>query len=108
MLSESYAPMKIAPTEQPEEEQTGDVVRSSIFAYPQYDDYRKKNQRSLNTSEDRQMEAIEIKINESLGKKIKYRVHVQDYGWMDWKQNGELAGTTGENKRIEAIEIKVE
>ena len=54
------------------------------------------------------MEAIEIKIKESLGKKIKYRVHVQDYGWMDWKQNGELAGTTGENKRIEAIEIKVE
>ena len=51
--------MKIAPTEQPEEEQTGDVVRSSIFAYPQYDDYRKKNQRSLNTSEDRQMEAID-------------------------------------------------
>ena len=58
MLSESYAPMKIAPTEQPEEEQTGDVVRSSIFAYPQYDDYRKKNQRSWNSSEDKQMEAI--------------------------------------------------
>ena len=60
------------------------------------------------TGENRQMEAIEIKIKESLGKKIKYRVHVQDYGWMDWKQNGELAGTTGENKRIEAIQIKVE
>ena len=37
---------------------------------------------------------------------IKYRVHVQDEGWQDWKKNGDLAGTTGESKRIEAIEIK--
>ncbi len=37
--------------------------------------------------------------------KLKYRVHLQDYGWQDWKRNGEMAGTTGESKRLEAIQI---
>ena len=27
---------------------------------------------------------------------------------MDWKKNGEIAGTTGEARRIEAIEIRLE
>lgn len=38
---------------------------------------------------------------------LKYRVHVQDYGWQDWVSNGELSGTTGESKRLEGIEIVV-
>jgi N-acetylmuramoyl-L-alanine amidase len=41
------------------------------------------------------------------GLNIIYRVHVQDIGWTEWKQNGETAGTTGQSKRIEAIEIKL-
>lgn len=40
--------------------------------------------------------------------KIKYQVHMQDYGWMGWKQNGEVAGVIGEEKRLEAINIKLE
>lgn len=38
---------------------------------------------------------------------LKYRVHVQDYGWQDWVSNGELSGTTGKSKRLEGIEIAV-
>ena len=38
---------------------------------------------------------------------VKYQVHVQDIGWQDWKQNGELAGTSGKSLRLEAIEIKI-
>ena len=36
---------------------------------------------------------------------IYYRVHAQDYGWLDWAKNGEEAGTSGLSKRLEAIEI---
>ena len=35
-----------------------------------------------------------------------YKVHVQDKGWMDWVQEGRLAGTIGESLRIEAIRIQ--
>lgn len=34
---------------------------------------------------------------------LRYKVHIQDYGWRDWQDAGEVAGTTGEGKRIEAI-----
>lgn len=36
---------------------------------------------------------------------IKYRSHIQTYGWQDWKHDGEMSGTTGEAKRLEAIQI---
>ncbi len=36
---------------------------------------------------------------------IKYRTHVQSYGWQDWRTDGASSGTTGEGKRLEAIEI---
>ena len=29
------------------------------------------------------------------------------YGWMEWKNSGEIAGTTGQSKRLEAIQIRV-
>lgn len=34
---------------------------------------------------------------------IQYKVHIQDIGWTDWENAGELAGTEGQSKRIEAI-----
>ena len=39
---------------------------------------------------------------------IDYTTHIQDYGWQDWKKDGDLAGTTGESKRLEGIKIKGE
>ena len=41
----------------------------------------------------------------NLDRGIKYRAHGEDYGWQDWKYNGETAGTTGQKKRLEAIQI---
>ena len=35
---------------------------------------------------------------------LRYRGHVQGYGWMNWVGDGELAGTTGESKRVEALQ----
>lgn len=38
---------------------------------------------------------------------LSYRVHVQTYGWQDFKKAGELAGTAGQSKRLEGIELKL-
>ena len=35
---------------------------------------------------------------------LRYRGHVQTYGWMDWVGDGELVGTTGESKRVEGLQ----
>ena len=34
-----------------------------------------------------------------------YRVHVQNFGWLDWAKNGEIAGTVNYGYRMEAIKI---
>lgn len=36
---------------------------------------------------------------------IWYRVHVQDYGWLDPVRDGQTAGTTGKSKQVEALKI---
>ena len=38
---------------------------------------------------------------------VSYRTHVQNIGWQDWKQNGDIAGTEGKSLRLEAISIKL-
>lgn len=51
-------------------------------------------------------EIISIGLNGYTKKtKIKYRSHLQEIGWQDWKTDGELSGTTGESRRLEAIQI---
>lgn len=37
---------------------------------------------------------------------LKYRAHIENLGWQNWKYNGETAGTTGESLRLEAIQIE--
>lgn len=41
----------------------------------------------------------------NLDNAIKYRAHIEQDGWQEWKYNGETAGTTGQYKRLEAIQI---
>lgn len=36
---------------------------------------------------------------------FKYRSHIQQQGWQNWKINGQISGTTGQGKRLEAIQI---
>lgn len=67
------------------------------------------------TGEKKRMEAIRLRLDydeeTSVEKRytgdIEYRVHVQNYGWMPWQKNGDIAGTVGEKKRIEAIQIRL-
>lgn len=34
---------------------------------------------------------------------LRYKAHIQDIGWQDWKDNRQEAGTEGQSKRMEAI-----
>lgn len=36
---------------------------------------------------------------------VRYKTHVQSYGWQLWKSDGDTAGTSGLSKRPEAIQI---
>mgnify|MGYP004622613761 FL=1 len=40
--------------------------------------------------------------------RIKYRAHVQTYGWQDYQFEGETSGTNGQSKRLEAIQIQLQ
>ena len=37
-----------------------------------------------------------------------YQTHIEDYGWQDWKKDGQMAGTSGESKRLEGIKINLD
>ena len=50
------------------------------------------------------LEAIQFKANNGL--EIQYRVHIENIGWQEWKNSGQIAGTENQALRIEAIEIK--
>lgn len=39
---------------------------------------------------------------------IRYKTHVQSYGWQEWVTNGETSGTEGQAKRLEGIKIEIE
>jgi len=38
---------------------------------------------------------------------VEYQVHVEGYGWTEWKKNGQVAGTIGESRRVEAIRFRL-
>ena len=60
------------------------------------------------TGSAKRLEAIEIGLNnQKYNGDIKYKVHVQTYGWQDWKVGDSTAGTSGQSKRLEAIQIKL-
>ena len=55
------------------------------------------------------MEAVRIWLEGDIRNafSVRYRAHVQNYGWMGWVSDGATAGTTGQSLRIEAIEIQL-
>ena len=67
----------------------------------------------------KRLEAIEIQVlPKSAGapgststpyvtRQVRYKTHVQTYGWQDWAYNGGMSGTSGESKRLEAIQIEL-
>lgn len=61
------------------------------------------------TGQSKRVEAITIYFDNNTGYSgtLQYRVHVQDIGWMDWVDAGQMAGTSGLAKRLEGIEMRL-
>lgn len=69
---------------------------------------KKMDKNQVQQEQNKKNEAIKIKLkNAPNNVKIKYQVEVQDQGWQDWKEDGQIAGTTGQNKRMQAIKIQL-
>lgn len=61
------------------------------------------------TGENRKLEGLQIELkNAPKSAHIKYKAHVQDIGWMDYVQDGQIAGIIEHNLKVEAIQIKLE
>ncbi len=71
--------------------------------------YKKNGQMSGTSGRSLRLEAIQIRLTGQLKEKydIYYRVHAQNYGWLDWAKNDEISGTSGLGLRLEAIEIRM-
>lgn len=59
------------------------------------------------TGQNKRIEAIKIWLTGEIEEEydVYYRVHVQNFGWLDWAKNGEIAGTVNYGYRMEAIKI---
>lgn len=55
------------------------------------------------------LEAIDIQLTGADADKfdVYYRVHAQNFGWLNWAKNGDSAGTAGFGYRLEGIKIVV-
>ncbi len=53
------------------------------------------------------LENIQMRVSGVKNLGVKYRTHVESFGWMPWVKNGKVSGTSGMSKRMEAIEIKL-
>lgn len=59
------------------------------------------------TGQSRRIEGIQLTLEGMTGYALKYRVHIQNYGWLDWVYQGETAGSVGQSLRLEAIQVMV-
>lgn len=59
------------------------------------------------TGKSRAIEALKFRLLDEYSQLYDffYRVHIQDYGWLDWTSNGDAAGSVGLGKRIEALQL---
>ncbi len=56
----------------------------------------------------KRLEGIKISVDGNADLGIRYKTHIQSYGWESaWKTDGAMSGTSGESKRLEAIMIEL-
>ncbi len=60
--------------------------------------------------ENRKVEALQVELKNapSTSAHIKYKAHVENYGWMDWVKDGQIAGVMNKGLKIEAIKVELE
>ena len=72
-------------------------------------DWKVDGQDSGTHGQSKRLEAIQIQLTGEMAEHydVYYRVHAQNFGWMGWAKNGEMAGTAHYAYRLEGIEIVV-
>lgn len=63
----------------------------------------------IQEEEDAFSEPVEQQMEEQANQipEVRYRTHVQTYGWQDWVSDGAVSGTHGQSKRLEAMELSI-
>lgn len=61
----------------------------------------------LLTQDDEQLKEISKNFTIDKSLHIKYKSHVQTYGWQDYVLDGNLSGTSGQSLRVEAMNIEL-
>lgn len=60
------------------------------------------------SGQSKRMEAVKIRLGDTIDGGICYSSHIQTYGWeYYWNYNGGLSGTVGQAKRLEAIRMEL-
>ena len=61
------------------------------------------------TGQSKRLERVTINFTNNTGYEgsLRYKVHVQNIGWMDWVDAGSSAGTSGKALRLEGIKIEL-
>ena len=80
----------------------GDDSKSSVNSLPEISDGNSNKNDEADVSEQIENNTEASKLN------ITGRVHVQSYGWKDWKIDDGILGTNGQTKRLEALELNVD
>jgi len=87
--------------------QNADVLYSVHMASVGWGGYSSNGEDAGTTGQKRQIEAIKVKVDSSIGGGVRYDVHVEGAGWLGWQSDDAIAGTTGQKKRIEAIRVQL-
>ena len=83
--------------------------KGHIQSYGWEKDWKTNNQVSGREGEGKRIEAIQMKLDDASAKKydIYYCMHVQSFGWLNWANNGESAGSANLSRRVEAIAVQI-
>lgn len=81
------------------------VLTENLFIVNIFDANRLKQEAFLKAVGDAHARGIAKFIGLKEKPSISYEAHVESYGWMGEKKDGETAGTTGQAKRLEAFRI---
>ena len=70
-------------------------------------EYAANGEMAGTTGQNRQIEAIKVRVASNVSGDIRYDVHLSGIGWTGWFFNDDEAGTTGQNRQMEAIRIRL-
>lgn len=94
------------PIENPIENYSSQATANPLESFISYDGHQ--NWRDISQKADTNVCIKAFTDDPSPSASTSYRTHVENEGWQDWKNNGEMSGSSGQSRRLEAIAIKTD